>query len=415
MVRPSFVVHVLLPLPRHYLCRIVPYFRKPFRRKPIPHRKCMERHLDGCAKLKHPNVLQPPTSPCFEQTHTKFRSLPTSWRTTRFNCGEPINRAIHELSLPSTRLSSLQFLIPKTMSTDAQVKQETTTIVLKALEPFDDEHADVILRSCDGTDFYVYKCILSLASPFFRAMFSLPDSPNTNLREGNKAVVDMHEDSAVLDPLLRFCYPTNPPKISDKKIFYDVLSAVEKFEMQLGERVIASCINEIRVREFPLECFSLANRFALRKLAKDSARRCLTMSLDKLVDLALDTDLTHLPTKVYNRLLHYCKGCREACRRLVNGNNLLWLPKLVTDGHSSKHGKQWSLDHIKRISNEFTANGPGPLSVVMAIDFSEAGKEAATYCDTCRLAAIKDLQNFSVALERQINIEIDKIELELEF
>ncbi|KAG9227091.1 hypothetical protein CCMSSC00406_0008291 [Pleurotus cornucopiae] len=304
------------------------------------------------------------------------------------------------------------------MTTDAQ---ETTTIVSKALEPFDDEYADVVLRSCDGTDFYVYKSILS---PFFRAMFSLPDSPNTNSREGNKAVVDMHEDSTVLDPLLRFCYPTSPPKLSSRKIFDDVLSAAEKFEMRLCERIASYIVDNIDRRESPLVCYALAHRFALRKLAKDSARRSLELSLDKIVNLARDADLSHMSSKDYNRLLHYCRECRDTCQGFVNGRDFSWLSeppasdwvgiKLGPLSRKDIYGKAWWFGHVERIAKVFTASGPGPLSVVKAIDFPEAATDADP-CDICRSSAIKDLQNFSVALERQINIEIDKIELELEF
>lgn len=339
------------------------------------------------------------------------------------------------------------------MTTDAQVspqliqvgnhthdvgKQETTTIVSKALEPFDDEYADVILRSCDGTDFHVYKSILSLASPFFRAMFSLPDSPNTNSREGNKAVVDMHEDSTVLDPVLRFCYPTSPPKLSSRKIFDDVLSAAEKFEMWLCERIASSYIvDNIDRREAPLECYALAHRFALRKLAKDSALRSLELSLDKIVNLARDANLSHMSSKDYNRLLHYYRKYRDTCQGFVNGRDFSWLSeppaseyvfttctackadssrgrnswvgiKLGPLSRKDIYGKAWWFGHVERIAKVFTASGPGPLSVVKAIDFPEAATDADP-CDICRSSAIKDLQNFSVALERQINIEIDKV------
>src|SRR5882762_6419961 len=44
-----------------------------------------------------------------------------------------------------------------------------------AKPPFHDPtNADIILRSCDNHDFYVYKLILSLASPVFKVMFGLP-------------------------------------------------------------------------------------------------------------------------------------------------------------------------------------------------------------------------------------------------
>ncbi|KAF9494231.1 hypothetical protein BDN71DRAFT_1393490, partial [Pleurotus eryngii] len=61
---------------------------------------------------------------------------------------------------------------------------------------------DIILCSCDGVDFQVYKVIMLVASPMFCNMFSLPDSPGTNVYEGGKPVIDMQEMSLMLDNLL---------------------------------------------------------------------------------------------------------------------------------------------------------------------------------------------------------------------
>jgi BTB/POZ domain len=44
--------------------------------------------------------------------------------------------------------------------------------------PVSQHGSDVILRSSDHVDFYVYKIVLSLVSPFFEDMFSLPQPPN---------------------------------------------------------------------------------------------------------------------------------------------------------------------------------------------------------------------------------------------
>ncbi|ETW75378.1 hypothetical protein HETIRDRAFT_456000 [Heterobasidion irregulare TC 32-1] len=55
---------------------------------------------------------------------------------------------------------------------------QNTRPVVDAQFPFDEPHADVILRSSDNTDFRVYENILSLASPFFRELFSLPQPPD---------------------------------------------------------------------------------------------------------------------------------------------------------------------------------------------------------------------------------------------
>ncbi|EIN03893.1 hypothetical protein PUNSTDRAFT_29952, partial [Punctularia strigosozonata HHB-11173 SS5] len=62
--------------------------------------------------------------------------------------------------------------------------------------------ADVILRTSDNVDFRVYKLILSLASPFFSDMFTLPQAMDANVGQPVPPVINMAEDSATIDCLL---------------------------------------------------------------------------------------------------------------------------------------------------------------------------------------------------------------------
>ncbi|KAI0039927.1 hypothetical protein FA95DRAFT_1467704, partial [Auriscalpium vulgare] len=64
---------------------------------------------------------------------------------------------------------------------------------------FDDEdQADVVLLSSDGTNFCVSSIILSLASPIFADMFSIDGASPDELLDG-LPVVRMVEAAATLD------------------------------------------------------------------------------------------------------------------------------------------------------------------------------------------------------------------------
>ncbi|KAF8334638.1 uncharacterized protein EI90DRAFT_2847515, partial [Cantharellus anzutake] len=65
------------------------------------------------------------------------------------------------------------------------------------------EDGDVILRSTDGVEFRVHKYILSISSPFFSSMFTLPQT------SGETQTIEIAEDAKTLDALLRFIYPTS--------------------------------------------------------------------------------------------------------------------------------------------------------------------------------------------------------------
>lgn len=80
--------------------------------------------------------------------------------------------------------------------------------------PFDDAQADLILRSSDEVPvhFRVFKNILSLASPIFADMFSIPSPPPPNPSEklhddSEGHVVPLSENSTTLDFALRHIYP----------------------------------------------------------------------------------------------------------------------------------------------------------------------------------------------------------------
>ncbi|KAJ6525934.1 hypothetical protein DFH09DRAFT_1371810 [Mycena vulgaris] len=75
--------------------------------------------------------------------------------------------------------------------------------------PFDDPAGDVILRLSDGIDFHVHRLVLSLASPFFKQMFTL----QPNAEPGVLAIL-VSESALVLDRALRFWYPRAVPILS---------------------------------------------------------------------------------------------------------------------------------------------------------------------------------------------------------
>ena len=82
-------------------------------------------------------------------------------------------------------------------------------------EPFNEITADAILRTADGVDFHVHQVILSLASPFFKTMFTLTQPPRLTDTSASgiakRDSIPVTEDSVVLDSLLRFIYPVCDP------------------------------------------------------------------------------------------------------------------------------------------------------------------------------------------------------------
>ncbi|KAF8983738.1 hypothetical protein BDQ17DRAFT_1437268 [Cyathus striatus] len=111
---------------------------------------------------------------------------------------------------------------------------QNPTVIVQ--HPFDgSEGSDIILRTSDNMEFHVYRVILSVASPFFKSMFSLPQPPSDDV---SLPIIDVPEHSKALDPLLRYCYPVMDPVISDLTVLVDMLEAAMKYEMIVATTIL---------------------------------------------------------------------------------------------------------------------------------------------------------------------------------
>lgn len=96
-----------------------------------------------------------------------------------------------------------------------------------------------MLISCDDFKFHVRSSILSLASPIFNDMLSLPQPASVEKDEVSAPAVtslpsiSLSETGEVIDLLLRYSYPVSTPRNGiDFDTLASVLSASEKYEME---------------------------------------------------------------------------------------------------------------------------------------------------------------------------------------
>lgn len=99
--------------------------------------------------------------------------------------------------------------------------------------PFTAPDADLILRSSapGPVEFRVHKCILAAASPFFAHMFELPQPRESCTDAGGAPVVDVSEDAATLEALLRCVYPVARPAIAGFEALTAALEAAAKYDV----------------------------------------------------------------------------------------------------------------------------------------------------------------------------------------
>ncbi|OAX40155.1 hypothetical protein K503DRAFT_768835 [Rhizopogon vinicolor AM-OR11-026] len=206
-----------------------------------------------------------------------------------------------------------------------------------ASSPFNHPKADVILRSSDGIDFRVFKLFLILASPFFEAMFELPQ-PAVGTSDDTKdglPVIRMQEDSKTLDIFLRFFYPSTlseDPSFESLTDVMAVLTAARKYSLDLLERKVRKAlVNPKFLLAEPLSCFAIARHARFEHETMIAARYTLREPLIPArflgIDLITASDLL--------ALLTYHQKCTIAVEPLLA--NLGW----VQSHYVNSHGCGW--------------------------------------------------------------------------
>ncbi|KAJ7469249.1 hypothetical protein FB451DRAFT_1038912 [Mycena latifolia] len=195
------------------------------------------------------------------------------------------------------------------MSTTESSVLDTEVTPLHPLSPFDDASADTILRSSDGSDFRVYRAVLSLASPFFKDMFSIPQPES----EPEVPVVPVTERSHLLDRFLRMWYPGAAPVIkfdSLDQLNEIIVLALAKYDLHFLTPILQKHLLEYL--SDPVGVFAIACRYQWTELATAAAKESLKFPLSSLLDGDTAPHLKHISAHLYRSLLVYHRKCSIA-------------------------------------------------------------------------------------------------------
>jgi len=142
---------------------------------------------------------------------------------------------------------------------------------------------DIVIQSCDLINFRVHKLVLSLSSPFFHDMLSLPQPSDEEAVDG-LPVVRLPEDAEALNSLLTTLYPIPSviPNSYDKYLM--LLAALQKYDM-VG--IQSRIRKETQNRKFP----TATGTAAFREYAIASCRG-LTSERETSARLTLDFPMT---------------------------------------------------------------------------------------------------------------------------
>ena len=187
--------------------------------------------------------------------------------------------------------------------------------------PFDHANADTTLRSSDKVDFHVYRVMLSISSPFFKSMFSLPQP----ISEKQNPVIDLTENSRTIAALLKFIYPvvsvvTEPESLDD---MIDALVAAKKYDMAtvfqgLNQKFAASKV----VQDDHIVAFCAAYSHELGEAARVAAKASLKhrMNLDNVAD-----KLQYVNGPAFYSLYKFHRTCSATAAAALYNKHLAWI------------------------------------------------------------------------------------------
>jgi len=246
------------------------------------------------------------------------------------------------------------------MSTKPPKSQETA-----AQAPFDDTRADLILRSSDGVHFHVFKIILSLASPIFADMFSIP-SPESRDSPDEVQVVPVSERSGALDLALRHLYPIpihDAVPLPDAGILAEF---AHKYQVDALQKTITQYLTE-NVELDPVGVYVIAVTYGYKSIGARAARSCLNVPFSRLQSPCLQ----YATAEHHVELLNYHVACGDAASAVASGRT--WFPlfdgqsgNLFTTGYNNAGGNGCSSCNTQdSIDGTSTASGKrfGPLGL----------------------------------------------------
>ncbi|KAI0373964.1 hypothetical protein BV20DRAFT_1033407 [Pilatotrama ljubarskyi] len=317
---------------------------------------------------------------------------------------------------------------------------------------FNRADADVIFRSCDGADFRLHKLILSIASPFFAEMFTLPSAPDADQnagKQGDPQVVEMVESAMTLESLFSFCYPMERSQFEELSPLRAVLQAAIKYDMAFVSRPLMEDLRLFLPSE-PLRVYAIAYLMEDAGLALEAAKRLLD---DPLFYDPRDPppELAQIPATALTCLAKYRRECAEAARTIFldhtwmystssghpvvvsrkgnadTSNAWVWLacascerahgslaiPNVSNGVHAYVWPRAWWQTYFDAVAAVLCLRPLGSVLTkrkLLDIALAKAGE-----CQTCGPRAARELGAYREAMAKRVDDATEMVVLELPF
>jgi hypothetical protein len=299
-----------------------------------------------------------------------------------------------------------------------QSRQSHPSDLTANISPPQMQNADVVLVSSDGVHFHVHKSILSVSSPFFHDMFSLPQPTDSGEFVDGLPAVCLSEDAEVLRNLVTLLYPI-PSVIPDD---YDkalaLLAASHKYDMAAVQSSARAEMKNRDLRPLSSAATFRAYGFASAKGLTQEMESAARLTLDFAMTFeSMGDELATFAGWALRDLARYRKRCRDS---LVSCLELLLDPCLppsdIWDGcHNTVVPTiAWWLhtllsEHIKKLRGTFTHGLLKPSSLRAEYLAALQSHVNQMNCTFCSKAHIMHGETFCEEVEKRLSKALDGV------
>jgi hypothetical protein len=191
--------------------------------------------------------------------------------------------------------------------------------------------ADIVLRAIGPPtrDFRVHKILLSIASPFFKEMFS-PHQPTARTSDdpgkSNMPEIDILEVTDPADALgivLRMIYPFEPPSLyGDLDTIVKCLVVANKYGIKRAISDLRDTLSRTDLSQ-SLRVYAIASRFGFADLVESTSRH-IASSVNLTETTRLPEDFEFIPVAARQELVRQRREYLQAVVKAINQTPLLY-------------------------------------------------------------------------------------------
>lgn len=287
--------------------------------------------------------------------------------------------------------------------------------------PFNENtESDLILISSDCMYFYTHKLLLSLVSPVFNTMLTLPPEQSQEVHDGRPCMT-LSDKGKALQPLLSWCDPRCANKSLDLNDLRVVLELADKYDMESITKqldAVMACMKDT-ISANPILMYAIAMRYHLENLARAAAKGTLRTPFKNLIwDDIPETE--YINSLCFQNLLQYHRSCAITA---VQATKIFdWLDRFdvrfLCDGckckacfsvfRSGTKWPKWWLEYMEAVAESLDSTPCSPVSDIAFLQ-SFYFKNSRGRCHSCRKNGFLELLGFSKRLSMEVERRISLV------